>query len=94
MPQIALQSSEGEPVARFGRNALGRLADHFRVPDDGVLQLVGRQERVSARTDEAGDSLASLQYVMQVQPIVFQRGVASRRILSRMYQCSDFSVPT
>jgi hypothetical protein len=32
-------------------------------------------------------------HVVQVQPIILHSGVASRRILSRTYQCSDFSVP-
>ena len=91
---MAFQSSDGKPAARVRRNPLGRLADHFHVPDDSVLQFLGRHEGVSSGPDEAGDPQASLQHVMQVQPIVFHSGVASRRILSRTYQCSDFSVPT
>jgi hypothetical protein len=47
-----------------------------------------------AGRDKARDTSAALQHVMQVQPIIFHKGVASRRILSRTYQWSDFSVPT
>src|SRR5580692_3751844 len=35
-------------------------------PDDGVLQFLGRHECRAARLDEAGDSAASLEHVVQV----------------------------
>jgi hypothetical protein len=44
------------------------------------------------RSDEARNAVIALQHVVQVQPIIFHRGVDSRRILSRTYQCR--AVPT
>jgi hypothetical protein len=52
--------------ARLGRNAFGGLADHPHIPDDGVLQFLGRHECRAARLDEAGDSAATLEHVVQV----------------------------
>lgn len=81
-------------VSRLSRNALGRLADHLDVADDRILQLLGRQERRSSGANEARDAVTAFQHVVEVEPIVLHKGVASRRILSRTYQWRDFSVPT
>lgn len=39
-------------------------------------------------------TVAALQDVVEVQAVILHSGVTSRRILSRTYQWSDFSVPT
>src|ERR1700722_6169457 len=60
-------SSRVAPCSRgLGRNAFGRLADHLQVPDDGVLQFLGHHECRTARLDEAGNSAATLDHVVQI----------------------------
>lgn len=86
MPQMAFQSSDDRRPPRLGGNPLGRLADHFDVADDCVLQFLQRHKRFSAGPDEAGYAVAALQHVVKVKPIILHSGVASRRILSRTYQ--------
>ncbi len=93
MPQMALQSSWFRQTRVVDRNPLGGLANHLDVPDNGVLQLFRRKERLSAWLNKARDSLAALQHVVQVEPVILHSGVASRRIRSRTYQWSDFLGP-
>ncbi len=93
-PTDSLPLQRRKAAARLGRNALARLANHFNVPDDGVLHILGGYERFSAGPDETGDAVAAFQHVVKVQAVVLHKGVASARILSRTYQCSDLSVPT
>ncbi len=100
MNQNVPHAADGFPIqpaqaaASINGNALGRFSDYLNVSDHGILQFLGFEEYLSSGPDEAGDALATLQHVMQVQPIVFHRVVASHKILSRTYQWSDFSVPT
>jgi hypothetical protein len=54
--------------------------------EHGVLESLGYQEPLLAGTDESRDAPAALQHVVEVQPIIFHNGVASRSILSRAYQ--------
>ena len=75
-----------QAASGFLRNAFGCLADHFDVADDGVLQLLRGQKGFSAGFYETGDAAAAFQHVMEIEPVVFHKGVASRRILSRTYQ--------
>src|ERR1035441_2182462 len=94
MPQMLFQSSDAR---RPRASAETRLAAS---PITSTLRMTASCNSSDAMnvsltgTDESGDAVTTLQHVVQVQPIVLHNGVASRRILSRTYQCRDFSVPT
>ena len=53
------------------KNTLRRLADHLHVPDNGVLQLLGSHKLLSAGRDEAGDTVATFNHVVQVEQSSF-----------------------
>ncbi len=89
---LPVQLRQASPSS--GRNPLSSLAYDFDVAYDGVLQSLRFQKGFFTRSGEARNAVTALQHVVQVQPVIFHSGVASRRILSRTYQCRDFSVPT
>ena len=66
MPQMLFQSSCAIRMRDSAENTFGRLADHLHVPDDRVLQFLRRHEYRFAGPDEAGDSAATFEYVVQV----------------------------
>ena len=73
-------------IALSSDTALGRLADHLEIADHGVLLLLRGEERIPAAGNVAGNPLATLQHVMQVQALVLHSGTASARMRSRTYQ--------
>lgn len=93
MPQIALQSSDAVRALDTGETRLAASPITSRLTDNGVLQLLCGHEGRSAPLNATFDPLAALQHVVEMKPVILQSGAASRRILSRTYQCSDLSVP-
>jgi hypothetical protein len=75
--QHVSHSADSPPVERrqtrpsLSGNALGCLTNYLHVPNDGILQLIRLQERVSPRLNEAGDAVATFEDVMQIQASSF-----------------------